>query len=91
VAVAHDGPMALSMLDELKPDVAILDVGLPLMDGYELAKRIRERLGPRAPRLIAVTGYGQERDRTASRAAGFERHLVKPVCTEDIRAVLAEA
>jgi K+-sensing histidine kinase KdpD/CheY-like chemotaxis protein len=91
VAVAHDGPMALSMLDELKPDVAILDIGLPIMDGYELAKRIRERLGPRAPRLIAVTGYGQERDRTASRAAGFERHLVKPVCTEDIRAVLAEA
>lgn len=90
VAVAVDGPQALSLLSSFQPEVAVLDLGLPVMDGYELAAQIRERLGPRAPRLLALTGYGQDRDRKASEAAGFERHLVKPVRAEELVAAIAE-
>ena len=86
VRTAHDGPSALEVADAFRPKVAILDIGLPVMDGYELAVRLRERLGDAAPRMIAMTGYGQEQDRENSRRAGFERHLVKPV---DAHALLA--
>ena len=86
VRTAHDGPSALEVADAFRPRVAILDIGLPVMDGYELATRLRERLGDATPRLIAMTGYGQEEDRENSRRAGFERHLVKPV---DAHALLA--
>ena len=55
------------------------DIGLPVMDGYELAERLRQLPGVEAIRLIAVTGYGQESDRQKTRAAGFQHHLVKPV------------
>lgn len=62
------------------PDVALLDLGLPVMDGYELAERLREQRVPRDHlHLVAVTGYGQATDRERSSRAGFERHLVKPV------------
>jgi len=77
VQVAYDGPSALAVVEEAPPRVALLDLGLPVMDGYELARRLRERLG--ALRLVAVTGYGQEPDRRASAQAGFDAHLVKPV------------
>jgi CheY-like chemotaxis protein len=79
VEVAHDGPSALAMVDRFTPDVAVLDIGLPVMDGYELGRRLHER--PRATRcrLIALSGYGQERERAQSKATGFEAHLVKPV------------
>ena len=79
VEVAHDGPGALDRLDEFSPGVIILDIGLPDMDGYELARRIRERPEQRRARLIALTGYGQRSDREQSSEAGFELHLVKPV------------
>ena len=61
------------------------------MDGYELARRLRELPAGRDIRLVAVTGYGQERDRVASRAAGFAEHVVKPVDIERLRAILDEA
>jgi CheY-like chemotaxis protein len=61
------------------PDVALVDIGLPDMDGYEVARRLRERLPELKPRLIAVTGYGQEADKQRARLAGFEQHLTKPV------------
>ncbi len=77
VQVAYDGPSALAAVEEVSPRVALLDLGLPVMDGFELARRLRERLG--AVRLVAVTGYGQEPDRRASAQAGFDAHLVKPV------------
>lgn len=77
--IASDGPSALNALVDFPASVALLDIGLPVMDGYELATRIRREYGERAPRLIAVTGYGQESDQQRSRAAGFEAHLVKPV------------
>lgn len=79
VRVALDGRAALALVDEFDPDVAVLDIGLPVMDGYELAHRLLERLAPRRPGLIALTGYGQDRDRRRARESGFDFHLVKPV------------
>lgn len=79
VLVAHDGPAALALLANVDVDVALLDIGLPGMDGYELAARIRERPSMKQAHLIALTGYGQARDRERSRVAGFDKHLVKPV------------
>jgi signal transduction histidine kinase/DNA-binding response OmpR family regulator len=78
VEVAHDGPAALEKLRHFTPDVALLDIGLPVMDGYELAQRIRAEQGL-ATRLLAITGYAQQRDRERSAEAGFDAHLVKPV------------
>jgi len=80
VQVAHDGPSALDVSASFRPDVALLDIGLPVMDGYELAQRLREsRNGQPHLRLVAITGYGQDKDRERSRRAGFEQHLVKPL------------
>ncbi|MCZ7687721.1 MAG: response regulator [Sandaracinaceae bacterium] len=79
VRVAHDGPEALRVAAELHPEVAVLDIGLPRMDGYELAERMREELPEQPLRLIALTGYGQAGDRERSAKAGFAAHLVKPV------------
>jgi PAS domain S-box-containing protein len=78
VTVAHDAPTALHIAAEFKPAIALLDIGLPVMDGYELARRLRSSL-PEPPRLIAVSGYGADADLARSRAAGFEVHLGKPV------------
>ncbi len=85
VTTAHDPLEALELVAKLAPEVAVLDIGLPVMDGYELGARIRS-LAPSC-RLIALTGYGQTEDRTRSSAAGFNAHLVKPV---DIAHLLAE-
>jgi PAS domain S-box-containing protein len=79
VATAKDGPSALTAVETFHPDVAILDIGLPVMDGYELAGRLRASLGDTTPPLIALTGYGQDSDRDRARAAGFSKHLTKPV------------
>jgi signal transduction histidine kinase len=76
---AGDGLSALELAKELKPEIVLLDIGLPVMDGYEVATRMREMFGERTPMLIAVTGYGQESDRARSKAAGFDHHLVKPI------------
>jgi signal transduction histidine kinase len=76
---AHDGPTALVAAKEFEPDVALLDIGLPEMDGYEVARRLRAMYAGRPLLLVALTGYGQESDRARSRAAGFDLHLVKPV------------
>jgi PAS domain S-box-containing protein len=83
-SVAQDGPTALHVACTFRPDIALLDIGLPVMDGYELAGRLRSQFG--AVRLIAVTGYGQTPDRERARAAGFDVHLIKPV---DLDALLA--
>jgi len=78
VKMAHDGPQALAAIETFAPQIAVLDIGLPVMDGYELARRIREKLGSSC-RLVALTGYGQEHDRRRSQESGFAEHLVKPV------------
>jgi signal transduction histidine kinase len=87
--VAHDGPNALAAVRTFRPDVALLDIGLPVMDGFEVARRMQAEFGARAPVLIAVTGYGQGTDRDRSRAAGFAQHLVKPVELDALAAALA--
>lgn len=79
VRVAHDGPAALTVVESFTPDIALLDIGLPTMDGYELARRLRAVPALANVRLAAVTGYGQARDREAAERAGFHEHLVKPV------------
>ena len=79
VVVAHDGAAALAACGSFRPDVALLDIGLPGMDGYELAQHLRERYGPSSVRLIAVTGYAEHADRMRSKAAGFDDHFAKPV------------
>ena len=89
VRVANDGPRALLVAAELLPEIAVLDLGLPVMDGYELANRLLEAHGPRGIRLVAVTGYGQAQDRERTRAAGFDTHLVKPVELQELRAALS--
>jgi len=89
VAVANDGPAALALAAGFDPDVALLDIGLPVMDGHELAKQLRAAPGTARCRLIALTGYGQESDRSRSNAAGFEAHIVKPVVIADLLQTIA--
>jgi CheY-like chemotaxis protein len=80
IRVAYDGPTALAIAAELPPEIAVLDIGLPVMDGFELARRLRQATAPSAAlRLIALTGYGQASDRRRSTEAGFDAHLIKPV------------
>jgi signal transduction histidine kinase len=79
VGVAHDGPAALTLADELHPELALLDIGLPVMDGFDLAQRLKRSLAPHAPKFVAITGYGQPSDRARSKQAGFDEHLVKPI------------
>jgi CheY-like chemotaxis protein/anti-sigma regulatory factor (Ser/Thr protein kinase) len=85
VKTAGDGVGALTLVKGFTPEVAILDIGLPVMDGYELAAQLREALTTVAPHMIALTGYGQPADQERTRAAGFAQHLVKPV---DVRRLL---
>ncbi|MBV8760740.1 MAG: response regulator [Deltaproteobacteria bacterium] len=87
VAVAHDAPRALAIADELRPGIALIDLSLPVMDGYELARHLRTQL-QHPPRLVAVTGYGQHNDVQRSRAAGFEVQLGKPVDFDQLVTVL---
>jgi signal transduction histidine kinase/CheY-like chemotaxis protein len=79
VHLADNGPKGIDLARRILPDVIVCDIGLPVMDGYELAERIREELGTAAPSLVALTGYGQPSDRARSERAGFALHLVKPV------------
>ncbi|HYO14338.1 MAG TPA: ATP-binding protein [Thermoanaerobaculia bacterium] len=83
--IAEDGPSALALAAKIEPEVALLDIGLPVMDGHELAMRLRQQ-SQRPLLLIAVTGYGQREDRERARAAGFDDHLVKPIDLEALRA-----
>ena len=81
VEVAHDGPGALALLEAFRADLVLLDIALPRMDGYMVAHAIRERfsLAGRRPKLMALTGYGRDDDRSAALKAGFDGHLAKPV------------
>ena len=85
VRVAHDGPEALEIAEAFRPEVVILDIGLPGMDGHEVARRLRERPESDGTLLVALTGWGQEQDRLRSQESGFHLHLVKPVEPEAIR------
>ncbi len=88
---AHDGASGLASVREVRPHVVFLDIGLPRMNGYEVARAVVADLGPDAPILAACTGYGGSEDRLRSRDAGFRHHLVKPVDPDELLRVAAEA
>jgi CheY-like chemotaxis protein len=89
VRVAHDGPAALAAVEADPPDLVFLDIGMPVMNGYDVARRLRRRPGLGGLVLVAVTGWGQEEDRRRSREAGFDHHLVKPVEPDALHPLLA--
>jgi CheY-like chemotaxis protein len=91
VALAHSGRDALDCVESFKPEVVLLDIGMPGMDGYEVARRIRSNPANRRLSLIALTGWGQDEDRKRSVAAGFNHHLVKPADIEQLRQLLTVA
>jgi signal transduction histidine kinase len=86
--VAHDGPGAIELAGAFQPELAFLDIGLPGMDGYELARTLRRLEGGRKIALIALTGYGQVEDRRKSKEAGFDDHLTKPVNYETLASLI---
>ena len=88
--VAHDGLKALKMAVEFRPDVVLLDIGMPGLDGYEVARRLNALKKERRFRIVAVTGWGQESDRERSREAGFDLHLVKPLDAGVLQRALEE-
>jgi CheY-like chemotaxis protein len=89
VQSAHDGPAAVQAAIDYRPDIVLLDIGLPGLNGYEVAKRIRQHPELKHVALVALTGYGQDSDRRASCQAGFTHHLVKPASFEDLQKILA--
>jgi CheY-like chemotaxis protein len=87
VRIAHRGSVGLELADEFEPDLVFLDIGLPGMDGYEVARRLRNT--PDGPRtIVALTGYGQDSDREKAAEAGFDHHLVKPARLDQIRDII---
>ncbi len=89
VVLAHDGAEALRVAEAYRPDVVILDIGLPGMNGYDVARHLRERPATAQALLVAVTGYGQDEDRRRSEQAGFDEHLTKPVSAESLLGTIA--
>jgi CheY-like chemotaxis protein len=88
VSVEHDGESALRRIEDERPDIILLDIGLPGMSGYAVAERLRKTPAGRAAKLYALTGYGQDEDRRRSAEAGFDGHLVKPVLPGDLFALI---
>src|SRR6185503_17478217 len=91
VQVVHDGLAALEAARTRPPEIALIDIGLPGMDGYEVARRIRRCRGVEKAILVALTGYGGEENRRRALAAGFDHHLVKPVDLDVLKDLLREA
>jgi CheY-like chemotaxis protein len=89
VRTAHDGTNAVAAVAEFQPDVVLLDIGLPGLNGYEAAERIRRAPGPQ-PVLVALTGWGQADDRRRAADAGFDHHLIKPVEHDILLKLIAE-
>jgi CheY-like chemotaxis protein len=89
VRVAHGGRAALSLAQTFRPDVAILDIGMPELNGYEVAKELRRASWGARMCLVALTGWGQDEDRQRAQDAGFNRHLTKPVDTDALERLLA--
>ena len=89
VVAAHDGPAAIEVARTCRPQIILLDLGLPGMSGYEVARRLREEPASRDALISAVSGYGQEEDRHRTQAAGFDHHLVKPIGYDELFTLLA--
>lgn len=90
VTVAYDGVQALAAAEQLRPQVVLIDIGMPRLDGCAVAAAIRAQDWGAAPYLIAVTGWGQAEDRQRTSACGFDRHLVKPIDPDQIVQMLAD-
>ena len=90
VKTAHDGMAALEIAQEFQPDVVLLDIGLPGMNGFEVAHRLRAQPQCRDALLIALTGYGEPESRSRSVQAGFDYHMVKPADVNQLLALLAQ-
>jgi two-component system CheB/CheR fusion protein len=91
IAIAGDGVKGLEIAAKFKPDFALVDIGMPGMDGYEFARRLRGDANGRIPFLVALTGYGRDEDRAAAREAGFDQHLIKPPDLDRLEKILAKA
>jgi CheY-like chemotaxis protein len=91
VETAHDGHQALAAMAAFHPEIVLLDIGLPQIDGYEVARRVRELPALDGIKLVALTGWGHDQDRCRTREAGFDHHLVKPVAVKTLKELLARA
>jgi CheY-like chemotaxis protein len=89
VSVVHDGRDAIAAFEKMRPDVALLDIGMPGLNGYEIARLIRRAPHGRNVTLVAITGWGQDNDKALATQAGFDHHFTKPVEPDTITALLA--
>jgi CheY-like chemotaxis protein len=87
VSVVHDGLAAVSAVEDWHPDVVLLDIGLPGIDGYEVAKRVRQSDHGKRVMLVALTGWGQDQDKQRTSDSGFDQHWVKPVGMDKLREI----
>ncbi len=90
VRIARDGREAVAVADAFRPQIALLDIGMPVMDGLEACRELRSRECGAEMRIIALSGWSQEADKQRSREAGFDRHLVKPVAPEVLQEVFRD-
>jgi CheY-like chemotaxis protein len=90
VRTASDGEEAVAVAEEFRPEIVLMDLGMPNMDGCEAARQIRQKDWGQEITLVALSGWGQEKDRLKSEAAGFDHHLVKPAASADIKRVIAQ-
>ena len=90
VKVANDGPQALAAVAEHRPELMFLDIGLPGMSGYEVARQLRASAVPEGLRIVALSGYGTAEDMKRSKEAGFDQHIVKPIDFERLNRIVAE-
>jgi CheY-like chemotaxis protein len=91
VRTVSDGPAAVSVARTYHPDVVLLDIGLPGMNGYEVARHLRQETGHTRPVIAAITGYGQTEDRRRAEEAGFDYHILKPIDPNALRVVFQDA
>jgi CheY-like chemotaxis protein len=87
----YDGPTALRLFETFRPHLVLLDIGMPQMNGYDVARALRSLPAGVDTVIAAVTGWGQEADKTRAREAGFDRHFTKPIAENALRALVAEA
>ena len=88
--IAHDGSQAIALVRQFRPEVVLCDLGLPGIDGYEVARRLRQCSELSEAHLISISGYGQEDDKQRALTAGFDAHLVKPIDFRELQRMLSE-
>ena len=91
VEVAHDGSAAVELAGEYRPEVILLDIGMPKLNGYEAARRIRDQIWGKSAVIVALTGWGQDDDKRKAEEAGFDHHFTKPVAPGTLEMLLADA